>query len=193
GRGGDDGQRIEGPAAQIPRITSEFLDEERRGLGESWFRQEYCCSFEALEGLVYPDFARCVAPGPEPAGRRVGGIDFGFRNPFAAVWGIVDRDDVLWLTGEHYQRQRPLSFHARHLPKDVLWYADPAGANERSELACAGFRVCLGNNDMRLGIAAVTGRLENGTLKMLEGRCPNLLYEAGLYRYADATVSRRTE
>lgn len=192
-RGGDDWQRIEVPASQIPRITPEFLEEERRGLGESWFRQEYCCSFEALEGLVYPDFARAVVPGPEPAGRRVGGIDFGFRNPFAAVWGVVDRDDVLWLTGEHYQRQRPLSFHARHLPKDVLWYADPAGANERSELACAGFRVCTGNNDLRLGIAAVTARLENGTLKVLEGRCPNLLSEAGLYRYGDDAVSRRTE
>ena len=40
--------------------------------------------------------------------RRVGGIDFGFRNPFAAVWGFVDGDTVLWLTGEHYSR------HVRH-------------------------------------------------------------------------------
>ena len=51
-----------------PRITPDFLAEERRSLGESWFRQEYCCSFEALEGLVYPDFARCVVPGPAPPG-----------------------------------------------------------------------------------------------------------------------------
>jgi hypothetical protein len=27
--------------------------------------------------------------------RRFDGIDFGFRNPFAAVWGVVDRDDIL--------------------------------------------------------------------------------------------------
>jgi hypothetical protein len=54
--------------------------EERRAQGESWIRQEYCCSFEALEGLVYPDFARCMVSGPAPAGGRpVGGIDFGFR------------------------------------------------------------------------------------------------------------------
>src|SRR5262249_44515775 len=72
--------RVEVPAERIGRITPEFLAQERRAMGASWFRQEYGCSFESLEGLVYPDFARCVVPGPVPTGgRRVGGIDFGFR------------------------------------------------------------------------------------------------------------------
>jgi hypothetical protein len=190
--GGADWARIEAPAERIGRITPEFLAGERRALGASWFRQEYECSFEALEGLVYPDFARCVVrPGePEafapgvPAGRKVGGIDFGFRNPFAAVWGVIDRDGVLWLTGEHYARQKPLSDHARRLPRDVTWYADPSGATERCELRCAGFTVLEGDNALRPGIAAVSARLENGTLRILEGCCPNLLAEAGLYRYS---------
>ncbi len=108
--GGDDWLRIEVPAARIARIPPHFLEEERRALGESWFRQEYCCSFEAMEGLVYPDFARCVVPaGPVSlGGKQVGGIDFGFRNPFAAIWGTLDGDGVLWLTGEHYSRGKPL-------------------------------------------------------------------------------------
>ena len=96
----------------VPRIAAEFLEQERRALGESWFKQEYQCSFEALEGLGYPDFKRCVIAGAAPeGGRRIGGIDFGFRNPFAAVWGVV-KDDVLILTGEHYSRGKPLSHHA---------------------------------------------------------------------------------
>lgn len=33
-----------------------------------------------------------------------------------------------------------------------------------------------------LGIAAVSARVENGTLKILKDACPNLLHEAGLYR-----------
>jgi len=32
---------------------------------------------------------------------------------------------------------------------------------------------------------AVRARLENGTLKVLKGRCPNLLREAGLYRWGN--------
>jgi hypothetical protein len=187
--GGDDWQRIEVPATQIPRITPEFLEQEKRALGEAWFRQEYCCSFEAMEGLVYPDFARCVSEtppttGPHPdRGGKVGGIDFGYRNPFAAIWGFVDRDDVLWLTGEHYARQQPLSVHAQNLPKDVMWYADPSGANDIAELRYAGFLMRKGNNAIRNGIAAINARLNAGTLRVVKGACPNLLKEAGLYRY----------
>jgi hypothetical protein len=188
-KGGDDWKRIEIPATLIPRIAPEFLEQEKRAMGESYFRQEYFCSFEALEGLVYPDFARCVSEtpptaGPHPdRGGNVGGIDFGFRNPFAALWGFVDRDRVLWLTGEHYERQRPLSHHAERLPRDVLWYADPSGATEISELQCAGFKVRPGNNTIRPGIAAVTARLQAGTLRVVKGACPNLLHEAQLYKY----------
>jgi hypothetical protein len=45
----------------------------------------------------------------------------------------------------------------------------------------------------RLGIAAVAARLENGTLKVLAGACPNLLREASLYRYSDDPVDQRSE
>ncbi len=193
-RGGADWARIEVAADQVPRISPAFLEAERRALGESWFRQEYGCSFEALEGLVYPDFGRCVVPGAAPAGgRRVGGIDFGFRNPFAAVWGSVDREGVLWLDGEHYSRGRPLSHHAARLPREVAWYADPSGANERCELRLAGFCVRAGSNTLRPGIAAVSARLEAGLLKVVAGRCPNLLAEAGLYRYSDDPRERHAE
>jgi hypothetical protein len=193
-RGGDDWARIQVPAERIGRISPEFLTRERRSLGEAWYRQEFECSFEAMEGLVYPDFARCVTPGPAPAGgRRVGGMDFGFRNPFAAVWGTLDRDDVLWLTGEHYARQQPLSYHAKRLPRDVSFYADPSGATEISELRCAGLKVVPGLNALQLGIAAVTARIANGTLRVIEGACPNLVAEAGLYRYGDEGEYRHDE
>jgi hypothetical protein len=201
--GGSDWSRIEVPGERCPRISAEFLAGERRALGESIFRREYGCSFEALEGLVYPDFARCVVPhlpimlGGESAwvrlGRKVGGIDFGFRNPFAAVWGIFDRDGILWLTGEHYSREKPLSYHAQQLPKEVTWYADPSGANERCELRCAGFTVLAGDNSMRTGVAAVSARLQSGRLRVVKGSCPNLLAEAALYRYSDEAQERRAE
>jgi hypothetical protein len=200
-KGGADWARICVPADQVPRITADFLARERRTLGEQWFRQEYCCSFESPYGLVYPNLPSCVVAATQrtllaaqqATGRKVGGIDFGFRNPFAAVWGVLEKDDVLWLTGEHYQRQRPLSYHAGFLPRDVLWYCDPSGATERSELLHAGFKVRAGVNPLSPGIAAVTGRIENGTLKILDGRCRNLLDEAELYRYSDDPHDRRAE
>jgi hypothetical protein len=112
------------------------------------------------------------------------------RNPFAAVWGVVDRDDVLWLVGEHCAANQTLAYHVQHLPRGVTWYADPEGAREIKELHCAGLTIRKGDNARRPGITAVRARLENGTLRIVEGACPNLLREARLYRYdADATRS----
>lgn len=161
GRGGSDWKRIEVPAQQVSRI--------------------------------YPDFQRCVVADPAVqqrypssfAGQKVGGIDFGFRNPFAAVWGVLDRDGVLWLTGEHYQRYQPLSYHAAHLPREVKWYADPAGAGDIAELRHADYAVNPGINSLRSGISLVTARLQQGTLRIVKGACPNLLAEAELYRWSD--------
>jgi hypothetical protein len=196
--------RFEVRAEQIPRISQAFLDEELHTLGRSWFNQEYTCSFEAVEGLVYPEFAQCVVQevpselriDPRSSSspyRLVGGLDFGFRNPFAAVWGILDRRDVLWIFGEHYECQAPLNQHAAKLPRSVTWYADPAGANEIAELRCGGFVVRRGDNALQAGIAAVTARIQTGRLRVLADACPHLLAEARLYRYpghADRGVDR---
>ena len=40
---------------------------------------------------------------------------------------------------------------------------------------------------------AVRSRLETGRLRVVDGACPNLLYEAGLYRYDDASNGRGSE
>lgn len=40
-------------AEQCPRISPEFLEEERRTLSERYYRQEYLCSFEETEDSVF--------------------------------------------------------------------------------------------------------------------------------------------
>jgi len=177
-------ERHEAPWTACPRISPEFISLERAALGDAWVEQEYGCSFGALTGLVYPGFASAFADAPPPdAGEPVGGIDFGWRNPFAAVWGLRTRDDVLWLTGERYLARTPLHEHARALPAKAIWRADPAGRTEIEELRAAGLRVWPGNNALAGGIAAVTARLESGRLRVARGACPELAREAGLYRY----------
>jgi hypothetical protein len=193
-KGGADWKRIEVPASKVRRLSPEHLEKDRRAMGDATYRQEYCCSFEAVEGLVYPDLSRCVVAVPAPPfKRRYGGIDFGYRNPFAAVWGGLDRNGVLWLTNERYVREEPTSVHATHLPREVTWYGDPHGANEIAELRRAGVVVRKGNAAIHTGIAKVHTRIRTGMLRIVEGACPNLLNEAGLYRWDDAPEERRSE
>lgn len=190
-------RRVHIPWSKCPRIAADFIAEETRALGQAWVDQEYNGLFTAMEGLVFPDFDMAIMSEPERQrgdsarsslalglgqGQSVGGIDFGWRNPFAAIWGVLDHDDVLWITHERYLRETPLSDHAAALPREVMWYADPAGATEIAELRRAGLLVRKGDNNIRRGIALVTARIRTGRLKV-SPKCVNLIAEARLYRY----------
>ena len=51
--GGNDWRRVRITAAECPRIDAEFLEQERQAMGERWFNQEYCCSFEDSVDAVF--------------------------------------------------------------------------------------------------------------------------------------------
>lgn len=41
------------PATDCPRISAEFLEEQRASMPEAWFRQEYLCEFTSVEDGVF--------------------------------------------------------------------------------------------------------------------------------------------
>ncbi|MBV9398443.1 MAG: terminase family protein [Bryobacterales bacterium] len=43
--GGEEWDRVAVRAEECPRISARFLEDERKQLGEAWFRQEYECEF----------------------------------------------------------------------------------------------------------------------------------------------------
>lgn len=63
--GSEDWHRVKVTAHDCPRISEAFLEEERRTLGDWWFRQEYLCEFvdttdsvfrtDQIDGLISPD------------------------------------------------------------------------------------------------------------------------------------------
>jgi len=46
-------ERYQVPATEVPRISPEFLAEERRTLGEFWYSQEYMCRFLDAETQAF--------------------------------------------------------------------------------------------------------------------------------------------
>jgi len=46
-------ERYEVPAPLCPRISEEFLAEERRNMGEWWYDQEYMCQFSEAETQAF--------------------------------------------------------------------------------------------------------------------------------------------
>ena len=51
--GGSTWERIQITAHDCPRISPEFLEEERQALGDWWFRQEYMCEFVETVDQVF--------------------------------------------------------------------------------------------------------------------------------------------
>jgi hypothetical protein len=45
--------RVEVPASRVPRISKEFLEEERRAMGDWWYSQEYLCEFRESTDSVF--------------------------------------------------------------------------------------------------------------------------------------------
>lgn len=52
-QGGDDWERHTVPAPLVPRLSTEFLERERRALGDRAYNREYMCQFATLEGGVF--------------------------------------------------------------------------------------------------------------------------------------------
>lgn len=61
-------KRVKITAEQCPRIPPDFLAEERRALGERWYRQEYLCSFEDTIDAVFSSEAieKAISPDVQP-------------------------------------------------------------------------------------------------------------------------------
>lgn len=66
--GGPGWQRVEVPATNVPRISAEFLEEQRQRMPARWFRQEYLCAFEEADDAVFmfDDIAAMIRPELEP-------------------------------------------------------------------------------------------------------------------------------
>lgn len=154
------------------------------------------------KGLVYPGFDACVVESCGADERSVvGGIDFGFNHPFAAPYGYLDGDDVLWITGMRYARQQTTPVHSAALPGGIRWYADPSQPGTIAELRNAGHDVipCVHlsvrggagtpRTPVLAGIDQVTERMRTGRLRIVREACRPLLRELALYHYPDDKTS----
>jgi Terminase large subunit, T4likevirus-type, N-terminal len=155
------------------------------------------------EGLVYVGFDACLVDArphglPDPS---VGSIDFGYNNPFAAIWGHLDHDDVLWITGCRYVRQCTMPIHAEAIPKGINWWCDPAQPESIAQLRAHGHHAlpCVhrpvrgASGEMKKpilgGIDMVSERIRTGRLRIVRSACLPLVRELGMYRYDEAKSS----
>ncbi|HLJ80029.1 MAG TPA: terminase family protein, partial [Ktedonobacterales bacterium] len=172
--------------------------------------------FVAFQGLVYTFDAspgqgtqqgHLRAPRPDAAWSDViGGIDWGYANPTAALVFGLDGDGRAWQLDEFYQRRAGLEdvvlpavldltrrYHVRR------WYCGPDEPEHITALAAALARDGLpalalkADNAVRAGIQTVTGLLAprpDGTRGLyVAPRCVHTIAEFGSYQYEQTETS----
>lgn len=175
-----------------PTITDEYL--QRLNSLTGYRRDRLLLGlWTAPEGLVFPDFDACfVEPYQPPMGRLVGGMDFGFTAPFAALAATVYNDEdgreQIYVWYERYRSKTLLAQHALALPKEVFWFADPSEPDSIVELRRAGHTVRKATNAILVGIDAVNARISSGTLR-IANTCTALRAEVQSYRYPSNKIT----
>ena len=173
----------------LPQDYFERIDREL-GVGSPIWRQEALGEYVAFEGLVYPQFdaTRHVAdPPPDTTWAAViGAADWGWTNPGVLLVLGMDHEGSLWALEEVYETSQPTDWWAAEAMRLTRqynvsqWYCDPSEPANIVAFQRAGVPAVRASNEVVPGIAAVGGRLQNGTL-YLSPRCVHLLSEIGSY------------
>ncbi|WIG60636.1 MAG: hypothetical protein OJF49_003384 [Ktedonobacterales bacterium] len=192
-------------------LPANYIDElEYTGV---FAAQEILGQFVSLAGLVY---AFDVGPGGNIAtppenkiwSDVVGGIDWGYTNPAAALVFGLDGDDRAWQLDEYYQRRASLQEALIPAILDLTrryrvrrWYCGPDEPEHIAALAQALAHAGLpsqalrANNAVRAGIQTLTSLLAcrtDGTRGLhVAPRCVNTITEYGSYQYTSLQSDQR--
>jgi PBSX family phage terminase large subunit len=100
---------VRAPSTENVFLPEGYVQSMLSTYSEERIQREVMASFDAFEGAVYPEFRRdlhVVQDFQIPAGwTRVIGIDHGYRNAAAWVWGAVDQDNNIYIYREFYEKE----------------------------------------------------------------------------------------
>ena len=193
-----------------PYIQPEEVDDIRKDLiakegddGDIRFKQEYLAEFKKKTGLVYKAFNRevhIIKPNDVPIeGTRLLGIDFGYTNPLAALYVLVDYDNNWFIYDELY-RSGMTTEQATDIIKQKMGghrftniIGDSAAAQEIENFKARGVYVNAVEKTKDSILAGI--RLVQDKLKIQEGtgkpklfvtnNCSNLIWEFESYSYPE--------
>lgn len=194
-------------------LPEDYVERMRRreDTNNMWYRRFILGEWGAFGGKRFPAWDRKLHvsdPFEIPPGWEViQAIDYGWANPTASVWVAIDYSGRWWVIGEHFAKERPISWHVREMKKveaqlnvspSSIWL-DPATWAQRSEyespaaeFADHGIFAARAQND-RLGgwnriDEMLTERMDDGYPRLrIFSTCKNLIRELPNLRIKEGT------
>lgn len=210
---------VKAPSTENTHLPEGYVQSMMETWSEDRIRREIYGDFDSFEGQVYSEFRRdthVIKPFkiPEEWTKAVG-IDHGYRNPAAWVWGATDYDGNLYIYREFYQREWLIEQICKGHKKDNLPGVVSLTGTDKIEMAMIDpstrarrgttggsdwdayiehlpktFPLMLANNEKTAGIDRVKSyfKINEKTGKpriYIFDTCLNLIEELAQYRYAE--------
>lgn len=146
-------------------------------------------------GMIYPISEDSIICDPFPIPdhfRRCAGMDFGWTNPTAVVWGAIDPErDILYVYDEYRQSELSPQTHTHNIQARGDWIptvCDPSGQQGDKDdgeklmdkYASHGLHLILADNAVETGLQEVLERMQTGRLKIFR-HCDGVLSERRMY------------
>lgn len=207
---------VRAPTTENIHLPDGYVDSMLNTWSKERILREIEGSMDAFEGKVYEEFnefVHCIHPFAIPKEwDRFIGIDHGYRNPAAWVYGAVGPDGEIYIYKEYYQTEKLIKeivYENMALMKEMnldykklkLAVIDPAvkqtrGATGESDWdeylrhLPKDFPITFANNDVTLGIDRVKQymKVDDKSKKPLFyvfNSCKNVLDEISQYRYPE--------
>ena len=188
--------------ADNPLIAPSEIESARATLPDSVFAEQYEGEFVQGSGRVYKEFSRAthVCPLPVPQGAVIHrGLDFGYTNPLACLWGC-EVEGRLQILREYVAQGLTLTQHAEHIravdeqftaqgcSMGISW-GDPSGSVAIAELKLHNVAVRKAPNAVLPGIDKVRQALlqrADAPGLQVDASCSTLIREFENYHWQEA-------
>jgi PBSX family phage terminase large subunit len=184
---------IQAASWENPFFPKTDIERRRATMDPRRFQAVYGGQFSKMEGLVYGVFderIHVIDPFELPPGTfYVGGIDWGFTEPFVLKVRAITPDNRHYTVSEFYRsgmRQPQIVDLCRQ--KNALYnfravYCGPDRPENILELCSNGIPALAAENNIRLGIERHYELIASGRFKMFRGVAPYTIDELESYHY----------
>ena len=165
-----------------------------------WYNRRIKGLWVAAEGVIYENFYKEIHT-IEPMRisddwRRIRSIDFGFKNPFACLWGAIDNDGRIYIYHEYKKSETLIKDHAYYIKNFIELNKDKKPINydvtvadhdaqERAEYEALDVYTRAANKDVNVGLQKVSERLivqpDGKPRLMIFNNCKELVKELQAY------------
>jgi phage terminase large subunit len=172
-----------------PVIDQDVLDSLKLLTGHRYARL-YLGQWCAAEGIIF-DLSNCLCPHQDPPkGEYYGSIDFGFKDPFGALLGVLYNDQagkqILYIYDERKVNEQPIVVHAQWLKAnanaDTIFFCDHENPEAIRELRKHDLSAQSANKNVIFGLESVQSMIAGNKL-FISDRLHNLVAEASCFVY----------